>query len=188
MTTPSNDIVMITSRTTKFYKRVFPALWFGFLALFVVDILMGPVENAIFVVVPIAMGVLGFVLMRNLVWDLVDEVYDIGDYLVVNNRGEQDTIPFSNIMKVSSFTSMHPPRITLRLEHPCKFGSEITFSPAAKLTLNPLPQNQIAEDLIVRVNQAHPADDRKVATPPMLPKGSPVNTGEPGTFEAENIR
>jgi hypothetical protein len=53
---------------------------------FVVDILAGPLENAIFIVIPIAMGVLGFVLMRNLVWDLVDEVYDYRDHLVVKTE------------------------------------------------------------------------------------------------------
>jgi hypothetical protein len=32
---------------------------------------------------PIAMSIFGFVLMRKLVWDLVDEVCDYGDYLLV---------------------------------------------------------------------------------------------------------
>jgi hypothetical protein len=52
----------------------------------------------VFIVAPIAMGVFGFVLMRKLAWDLVDELYDYGDHLVVKNGGEEDTIALSNIM------------------------------------------------------------------------------------------
>jgi hypothetical protein len=60
-------------------------------------------------------------------------------------------------MNSSASTSIHPPRITLRLVDPGKLGSEITISPVAKLTLKPLAQNQIAEDLMGRVDQTRRA-------------------------------
>lgn len=146
----------ISSGMTRFNKKVFPAVWFGFLAFVLTfSTLAGaPQQEPMFVLVPIALGVFGFVLMRKLVWDLVDEVCDYGDYLVVKNRGDEDRIVLSNIMNVSASTLTNPPRITLRLVHPSKFGNEIAFSPVTKFTLNPFAKNEIAGDLMVRVDRA----------------------------------
>jgi hypothetical protein len=62
--------------------------------------------------------------------------------------------PLSNIMNVSSSTLMNPPRVTLKLVQPGKFGREIAFSPASKFMLNPFAKNEIAEDLINRAYHA----------------------------------
>ena len=56
-------------------------------------------------------------------------------------------------MNVSSTTFSNPPRITLRLVKQGKFGKEIAFQPAG-FSLNPFAKNPIAEDLIVRVDDA----------------------------------
>jgi hypothetical protein len=66
-------------------KRVFPAFWFGFLAVFECVALFGVVRSAKAppapaLLIPIGMGIFGFFLLRKLVWDLADEVYDCGDY------------------------------------------------------------------------------------------------------------
>ena len=58
---------------------------------------------------PIALGVFGFVLLRRLAWDLIEEVYDYGAHLVVKNGGEEDTIALSNIMNVSVSTLTNRP-------------------------------------------------------------------------------
>jgi hypothetical protein len=105
-------------------------------------------------VVPLFMAAFGFFLMKKLVWDLVDEVYDCGDFLLIRNRGEEDKVSLSNVMNVNASTHMNPPRITLRLVSPGKFGTEIPFSPLTGFTLNPFAKNKVAEDLIVRVDQA----------------------------------
>ncbi len=137
-------------------QEIFPAFWFGFLALFLA---FGALNGALrrepmFLVAPLALGVFGFFMMRKLVWELVDEVLDYGDYLLVKNRGAEDRIMLSNIMNVSRSTLVNPPRITLRLVQPSKFGSEISFSPVVKFTLNPFAKNQIAEDLMTRAYRA----------------------------------
>ena len=100
------------------------------------------------------MAVFGYFIMKKLVWDLVDEVYDAGDYLLVKNRGNEAQVLLANIMNVSATTYMNPPRIVLRLREPSNFGSEIAFSPASRFTLNPFAKNLVAEDLIVRVDRA----------------------------------
>lgn len=150
------SMTQISSKSTFFYKKVFPVLWFGFLAIFIVTTLLsGAVEkDFMFLVVPCAMAVFGFFLFRKLVWNLADEVYDGGDFLVVRFRSEEENVALSNIMNVSASTNMNPPRITLRLVQPGKFGSELAFSPTKSFTLNPFAKSEVAEDLMVRVDKA----------------------------------
>lgn len=146
----------ISSGLTWWHKKAFPAVWFGFLAVF---FLVGTIGGAAkkdpaFLVVPVLMAVFGVFFMRKLLWDLLDEVYDCGDSLLVKNGGQEELIPLANIMNVSDSSLMNPPRVTLRLVTPSRFGSMLTFSPAGRRTVNPLAKNKIAEDLIVRVDQA----------------------------------
>jgi hypothetical protein len=149
----------ISSRFLFLPKIVFPVLWFGFLALFVAAALLN--SNARLplpaILAPFAMAVFGYVLMKKLVWDLVDEVWDGGDYLLVRNGGEEDAVRLSNIMNVSAALLTNPPRITLRLVTPCRFGKEVSFSPERPFTLNPFAKNPVAEDLIERVYRARAA-------------------------------
>ena len=57
-------------------------------------------------------------------------------------------------MNVSASTMVNPPRVTLRLVQPGKFGSEVVFSPKTGFTLNPFAKSEVAEDLIERVDRA----------------------------------
>ena len=145
----------ISSRWTAFYKRAFPTIWFGFLAFFVVmSIRAGaPKQDFVFILVPVVMAAFGFLIMKRLVWDLVDEVYDCGVGLLIRNRGDETLVPLSNIMNVS-VTYMNPPRITLKLITPVTFGDEIAFCPITGFRLNPFAKNPVAEDLIMRVHRA----------------------------------
>lgn len=138
------------------HKKIFPAFWFGFLALFLVGGLVGGAarQSASFLIIPVVMGVFGYLMMKRMVWDLVDEVYDTGDPLLVRNRGQEALVPLSSIMNVSTSTHMNPPRITLKLVRPVVFGDEITFSPVTGFRINPFAKNKVAEDLIMRVHQA----------------------------------
>jgi hypothetical protein len=95
---------------------------------------------------PCLIVVFGFFLMKKLVWNLVDEVYDCGDYLLVKNRGEEDRVLLSNIINIGASINMDPSRITLRLVKPGEFGGEISFSPTVSLSLNPFAKNKVAED------------------------------------------
>jgi hypothetical protein len=149
-------MTQISSKSTFFYKKLFPVPWFGFLTIFVVTTLLGGAveKDFMFLVGPCTMAVFGFVLFRKLIWDLADEAYDGGDFLVVRFSSEEENVPLWNIMNVSASTNMNPPRITLRLVQPGKFGSELAFSPTMSFTLNPFAKSGVAEDLIVRVDKA----------------------------------
>ena len=117
----------ISSRRTIWYKRGFPFLWFGFLAVFVAaGFLSGGIEKDLaFIIFPCIMGVFGFFMLKKLVWDLVDEVYDDQDSLLIRNRGEEERIALSNIMNVSATMLMNPPRTTLRLVNQGNSGTKL---------------------------------------------------------------
>lgn len=99
----------------------------------------------------------GYALMRHIIWDLVDEVFDHGDHLVVRVRGAEARIELADVMNVT-YTPMNPPRITLRLRQPGRFGSDVSFTPIPSRIRTrifaPFARNPIAEDLIVRVDRA----------------------------------
>jgi hypothetical protein len=148
---------LISSRTTFFSKRVFPILWFGFLALFVaVPLIAGVSKNVAmplpFFIVPALMAVVGYVVMRKIVFDLVDEVWDDGNALVVKNRGEEDRIALNDIKNVSYSPYINPPRVTLSLRRPTAFGKEITF--AAPIRFIPFSKSPVIVELIDRVDAA----------------------------------
>lgn len=87
----------ISSGATVFHKRVFPLIWFGGLAAFLVTALRGPVKEGewMFLAVPIFMAAVGVLVMKKLVWDLADEVNDGGDYLLIRKGSEQERVPLS---------------------------------------------------------------------------------------------
>jgi hypothetical protein len=146
----------LSSKTTFFNKRVFPVIWFGFVALFVIAGLAASVQKREsppleFVIVPVLMAVFGYVIMKQLVLDLMDEVWDAGDALLVRNNKQEDRILLSNIVNVSYVTFMNPPRITLTLRQPCRFGKEITFSPPVGMVAF-FSKSPIVTELIERID------------------------------------
>jgi hypothetical protein len=150
----------ISSRNTFFVKRVFPVLWFGGLALFLgTAVIAGLHARAkppfVIYVVPLLMFGLGFWLMRRLVFDLADAVYDEGDALRVRFRDDEERIALANIINISYSGLTNPPRATLTLRQPGRFGREVTFSPVQKV-FGPLlrTSNPIVSDLIERVDAA----------------------------------
>jgi len=149
----------ISSRSIFFSKRVFPLFWFGFLGFMIVMMLHssqgegGPPSLAIFF--PLGMMAFGFFLFKKMLWDLADQVWDAGDYVVVRFGSEQERIPLSNIINVSYAYMMNPSRVTLTLQNACRFGDEVSFSPPQSFI--PFAKSPIIADLIRRVDAARRA-------------------------------
>jgi hypothetical protein len=62
-------------------------------------------------------------------WKLVDEVWDVGDALIVRSRGLEERIALSDIEKVSyQWLIWGSRRITLWLRRPSAFGHKIAFT------------------------------------------------------------
>ena len=90
-------MLRISSNWTFFYKRIFPAIFIVFLLVFIgINLFVTARSNTAFdvpfLVIPIAMMGFVFFIMKKLVFDMVDEVYDDGDALVVRNRGQEQRI------------------------------------------------------------------------------------------------
>jgi hypothetical protein len=146
----------ISSKMTYFYKRVFPIFWFGFLVVFVAVPLFasrGRVQSFFpFLIVPVIMAVFGYFVMKKLVFDLVDEVWDDGETLLIRNRGQEQRVEFRDIKNVSYSTVINPPRVTLSVRQPTAFGEQIAF--VAPVRLVPFSTSPIINDLIERVDRA----------------------------------
>ncbi len=138
--------------------KIGPFVFFGLLALLLFLLLMsGAYETSPMLLVGVGvMAVYGVYSMHASRRDCVDDVFDCGDHLLVKKSGEEDTVPFSNIVNVNF--SKNPQnlsaQITLRLASPGKFGTEISFVPPPKIYLGFPPRNEIAEDLLVRAEKA----------------------------------
>jgi hypothetical protein len=147
----------ISSDRTFFIKRVFPLIWFGFLVIFTTVVLTGAITgksefNIMMLIVPIMMAAIGFFVFKHLCFDLADEVYDCGEYLLVKKGNYEDKINISDIINISYNHLQNPPKASLRLRNESKLGQEISFSPTVKLMS--FKKNPIIEDLILRVDRA----------------------------------
>jgi hypothetical protein len=142
---------------TFYYKRVFPIVWFGFLLIFIVVPLFAGARSGAFppppfFIVPVLMIVFGYVLMKKLVFDLVDEVLDAGDSPLVRNGSQHEQVTLSDIMNVSYSQFVNPPRVTLSLRNPGTFGSKISF--CAPLRFLPFSTSPVIDKLIERIDAA----------------------------------
>jgi hypothetical protein len=147
----------LSSKMTFFYKRVFPVVWFGFLILFIaLPLIAGGGRHAAtpfpFLIVPLIMIGVGYFMMKKLVFDLVDEVWEDGDSLVVKNRGQEEHVAFRDIKNISYSQFMNPPRVTIATRTPTVFGDQITFAAPARFI--PFASSPLIDDLIERVDQA----------------------------------
>ena len=97
------------------------------------------------------MAVFGYFFMKKLIFDLVDEVWDMGDELIIKNKGREDRIALSAIINVSCSVFTNPPRVTLTLRDRGIFGREITF--CAPVRLLPFSKSPIIDDLIERIDK-----------------------------------
>lgn len=82
---------------------------------------------------------------------IADEVTDLGDALLVKQRGRLERVEISNIAEVQDRTPISwPPKVVLLLRTPCAFGSSVTFCPqggGARFSGG----NPVANDLRARV-------------------------------------
>jgi hypothetical protein len=147
---------------TFFYKRVFPVIWFGFLALFMaVPLFRSEVRGSVsgssleFLLAPVAMAIFGYFIMKKLVFDLVDEVLDAGDALVIRNGDTEERVALSDIINVSYTQLTNPPRVTLSLRNPTQFGDRVTFCAPVRLSpLKAFSPHPAIDELIKRVDAA----------------------------------
>ena len=148
---------LMSSKMTFFYKRVFPVIWFGFLAVFFLVALVkgsaaGPISNLPSLIIPVVMAIIGYQIMKKMAFNLVDQVFDLGDALLVRNGGQEERIALADIKNVNFFPYMSPPQVTLSLRRPSVFGDTIVFCAPARLM--PLSPSPTIEKLVDRIDAA----------------------------------
>ena len=98
------------------------------------------------------MAAIGYVIMKKLLFDLIDEVYDEGETLLFREKGKEVRVSLADIKKVSYSWRMSPPRVTLSICYMTELGDELTFSPTASFI--PFRKNKDIEELIDRIDKA----------------------------------
>jgi hypothetical protein len=150
----------ISSAATFSQKRVFPAICFGFIGFAIVAAFVGMLQRGRFeplpIIIPSALAIIFYIVMKNFVWVLVDEVWDDGDELVVRNGRIEERVALSNITNIGYTTSSRPPRVTLTLRQRGQFGEEINFCPLDRRFFGSLgfSKSPIVDELIERVDAA----------------------------------
>jgi hypothetical protein len=142
------------SGSTFYFKKLFPAVWFGFLAFFfITSLLSGAMsESPMFLVVPIFMAVFAFVFFKKLLWDLADEVYDEGESLLFRKGGKEQRVLLKDIINISYAQMNSPERVVLQVRSDGAIGKELAFNPPTRF--NPFSKNPIITELIERVDRA----------------------------------
>lgn len=91
-------------------KKMFPVIWFDYLGYEVLGGLFVPgggAGKAILIAFPQVLAVFGYFVWKHFVLDLVDEVYDGGNYLLIRKAGEEVRVPLSEIINVNPSREGH---------------------------------------------------------------------------------
>ena len=145
----------ISSKMTFFYKRIFPTVWFGFLA-FIAGIFLivasqsGTLPPLPFLLIPAGIALFGYFIMDKLIFDLVDEVLDDNEALIIKNGDKQARVELRDIMNVGFTQFANPPRVTLSLKKPGPFGSQVAF--CSPLGVSSFSANPLVKELIQRID------------------------------------
>lgn len=152
-------MLIISAARTWYYKKVLPLIMIGAMSAGTIVIILSTKQPhgppLLLAIVPIAMMVFFYVLMKFLIFDLADEVQDYGDYLLVRIRDKEEKVYLSNITNVSYAQLQNPPRVTLSLREPCPLGNQIAFIPLLPFSgfITSLHfKNAVVDDLIKRID------------------------------------
>jgi hypothetical protein len=137
----------MSSKMTFYYKRIFPIIWFGFLAVFIVVALLKGLGS--FLVVTVLLAIISYQFMKRMVFNLVDEVFDVGDALLVRSGGQEERIALADIKNVNYSPYVSPPQVTvtLSLRRSTVFGDTIVFCA-------PFRMSPTIDDLVDRIDAA----------------------------------
>ena len=142
------------SSSTVYFKKVFPVFWFGFLVFFfVTSIASGATcTSVMFFIMPIFMALFGYFLFKKLVWDLVDEVYDLGDVLLFKNGNKEQRVNLRDIVNIDYAQMSSPERIVVNVRNEGPLGKELAFIPPMRFFR--FPKHPLMQELIERVDRA----------------------------------
>ena len=81
--------------------------------------------------------------------ELADEVFDLGEHLLIRRGATKIRVPLSSIEKVDGTALVNPEVVTLYLSHRTELGKLISFIPSGLGTGLPVP-HRLAAELMAR--------------------------------------
>ena len=97
------------------------------------------------------LAIFGYILLKKLVWDLADDVYDTGEELIFRKGDKEQRVKLKEIINVGHTQMTSPERITIYLRHAGPIGKELVFNPPMRLNL--FSTNPLVLDLIERIDR-----------------------------------
>lgn len=155
----NTDGRLISSRSTFFYKFVFYPLIFAALAYVFGRDLPGGGNSAIrpfLGLLPIFVAGAIFLPQQLRFLKMADAVMDMGDSLLITQRGIRTTIPLQEVINVSSTHTGHAAQVVLTLRRNSPFGKQVLFiaTDAKGFQWSIYAENPLLEQLIERVDAA----------------------------------
>ena len=104
------------------------------------------------VVMPVFMAIFGFFFFRKFIWDLADEVYDEGEFLVFRKGNKEQIVELKDVINISYAQMSSPERVVLQVRSEGAIGKQLAFN--APMRFNPFLSNSMIIELIERVDRA----------------------------------
>ncbi len=124
---------LISSQLTFLFKKVVPALWFGFLGVFTVlafsSMWRQGRPDLLFLLFMGGMAAFGYLIMRFFIFDFADGVWDEGDALRIRKGKTEFRVPFATITDVENSFMTNPPRVTVHFSPPVDAFTKFVFVP-----------------------------------------------------------
>lgn len=117
----------LSSAWTFYQKIIWPTFLLAYMAIFPI-ISLFILDQPEFLIFALGAWAACFWTMFRLRFQFVDQLWVVGDTILVRNRGSYDRFPASNIA-AATFIPNTPTYIHLRLTEPCKFGKALRFMP-----------------------------------------------------------
>src|SRR5215472_17602297 len=141
----------LSSKTTFYYKRVSPVIFFGVVLLMfgfgLISVLRDrQVSNVSFPIVLLLLAVFAYRFMKKSVFNLADEVLDAGNVLIVRSGVQEERIALSDIKNVNYSPYMTVAAASHRVRRDNRF--------LAPVSIFPLRSSSVIDDLIDRVDAA----------------------------------
>lgn len=132
-------------------KWGFPIFWFGLLGLITIVGLTNGRAHTTEIIAPIVLAVFGLFIMKKLIWELADEVFDGGDFLLFRKGDLEQRVQLQDITNIEHAALSSPPRVTIYCRTPGALGTKLAFtlSPA----LNPFAKPKIFRELSERIDR-----------------------------------
>ncbi len=143
----------INSKFTFLLKKIFPVFWLLILlTMFIVVLTQKQSIEAMIVgsMMTFLMAVIGVLVYKYLLSNLIDEVFLDGDVLIFKNSGEQIRLNLTDIIDYKYQRHMNPHKVTLTTRQHTKLGKQLMF--LAPINYVPFKKNEDIMKLLRQIN------------------------------------